>query len=42
MYHLKPLMERGYQEMKTQVLSFNEKLGKEVDISLIFALMFQG
>ena len=23
-YHLKPLMERGYQEMKTQLLSFNE------------------
>ena len=22
--HLKPLMERGYEEMKTQMLSFNE------------------
>jgi hypothetical protein len=27
--HLKPLMERGYQQMKTRLLSFNEKLDKE-------------
>jgi len=27
--HLKPLMERGYEQMKAQLLSFNEKLDKE-------------
>ena len=27
--HLKPLMERGYQEMKTRLLSFNENWGEE-------------
>ena len=27
--HLKPLMERGYEEMKTQLLSFNENWGEE-------------
>jgi len=36
-YHLKPLMEKGYQVMKTQLLSFIERLEKEVAISLLLA-----
>jgi uncharacterized protein YprB with RNaseH-like and TPR domain len=33
--HLEPLMEKGYEKMKTYLLSFNEKWGEKKGVSSV-------